>query len=449
MRIILLLAAALLFTFKSYAQDKPPVIVLTDIGGDPDDQQSLVRFLLYSNEYDVKAICATSSLGHGQEVHTRIIKDQVTAYGKVYPNLIANAKGFPSPEYLQSVVFAGQGNQFDFGKGFDTDASNQIIKIVEASDKPVNILIWGGQRELAQALWKVRETQSKEQLASFCKKIQVYAIGDQDDHEQWILKNFRDVGFVSIGYAEIRNTSTFRGMYVTGNTSLQDSNWVKTNVYGHGPLSEHYPLNGAAVNGMKEGDTPSFLNFIQNGLNFYQHPEWGGWGGRYRKVKALSFFGLFIDAPDLLDGTLNERHSVSRWRPDFQRDFMARLDWCIKPYDKANHNPIVVVNGSMGHPPLYINAKRGERVEFNAGKSTDPDGDQLSYHWFIYDEISGTLGQCMELKTSKGKCSFRVPEISGDTIHLILAVRDNGIPSLTTYKRMIIQIKSSDNKNEN
>ena len=37
------------------AQDvKPRVFVLTDISNEPDDEESLVRFLVYANEYDVK-----------------------------------------------------------------------------------------------------------------------------------------------------------------------------------------------------------------------------------------------------------------------------------------------------------------------------------------------------------------------------------------------------------
>src|SRR5260370_26326255 len=34
------------------------VIIETDAGGDPDDEQSLVRFLLYTDEWDVEGIIA-------------------------------------------------------------------------------------------------------------------------------------------------------------------------------------------------------------------------------------------------------------------------------------------------------------------------------------------------------------------------------------------------------
>lgn len=445
MKIIILIALFILSTSKDYAQEKPSIIVLTDIGGDPDDEQSLVRFLLYANDYQIEAICATSRMSHGKEVHPEIITNTIRAYGKVYNNLIKNASGFPTPEYLQSVVYVGLGDYTLLGEGHNTAASDQIIKTVDVSDKIVNILIWGGQRELAQALWKVRNTQSEEKIESFCRKIRVYAIGDQDGHRAWILKNFPNINYVAMGYAGLRKASTYRGMYLTGDTGLQNRKWVRANVYGHGALGACYPLDGGGVPGMKEGDTPSFLLFIENGLNFPEQPEWGGWGGRYRQVKD----NTYVDAPDVLDGNMNERHSVSKWRPAYQRDFMARLDWCVKPYDEANHNPTVIVNGSAGYAPLHVDAKRGDVLQLNAEGSIDPDEDSLSYHWFVYDEISGTQGQCLQLEATNGKCTFRVPEALDNTIHLILAVEDNGTPSLTTYKRIVIHIADSDKIKEN
>ena len=42
--------------------DKPRVLVLTDISNEPDDEESLVRFLVYSNEFDVEGLIAPRPL---------------------------------------------------------------------------------------------------------------------------------------------------------------------------------------------------------------------------------------------------------------------------------------------------------------------------------------------------------------------------------------------------
>ncbi len=427
------------------AQDKPSIIILTDIGGDPDDQQSLVRFLLYSDKFDVKAICATSRMTHGQDVRTDIVRGHIKAYSQVYSNLLKHSPDYPSPDYLFSIIKSGQEDETKFGKGYDSQASDAIIKLVDEAEDIIHIAIWGGQRELAQALWKVNENRSKEEVTAFCNKIQVMAIGDQDDHRDWIVKNFTAIRYIASGFIRnnepwgVRQASAWRGMYMTGDQSMQKAEWVKQNIHGHGPLGKCYPLHGASTNGMKEGDTPSFLGLITNGLNSPENPQWGGWGGRYRKLKG----NLFIDALDFLNGVSNERHTVSRWRPTFQKDFMARMDWCVQSYENANHNPQVVVNNSSGYTPIWINAQNGEKLRFDASGSADPDGDALSYHWFIYNEISPG-GQCAEMHVSAGgeKCIFKVPDTIpvGRNIHLILEITDDGTPALTTYKRMVIRV---------
>ena len=402
----------------------------------------MVRFLLYANMFDVKAICATSRLGHGQDTRLDIIYKQIKAYSEVYPNLLLHSRNYPSPDYLNSVVKNGQGDQFSFGKDCDTEASDFIIKVVDEATNSVHIAIWGGQRELAQALWKVKDTRSIEQMTDFCSKIQVHAIGDQDKHRDWILDNFKSIRYVSDGFVPsgnfgIREISAFRGIYMTGDISMQDGEWVKANIRGNGSLSDCYQLNGSGTDGMKEGDTPSFLGLIGNGLNVPEKPEWGGWGGRYRLLNS----NLFIDALDFLNGTLNERHTVARWRPAFQHDFMARIKWCVEPYASANHNPVVILNESSGLSPLFLNAKVGDVMVFEASKSFDPDGNTLSMNWFVYDEISfvGYVG--LKLLSGDKKCKLKVPtQATGRTFHLILEVTDNGTPSLTSYKRILINV---------
>ena len=423
------------------AQEKPQVIVLTDIGGDTDDEQSLVRFLYYADQFDIKAICATSRLRHGQDIKPEIIQRQLAAYGGIYPNLILHKKDFPHPDMLTKLIKSGNGNSEAFGEGYDSEASEAIIKIVDKSKAMVHIPVWGGLRELAQALWKVNNTRGKEELDEFCRKIQVHAIGDQDGHRNYLLKNFKALRFIANGYAwngftGIRELSTFRGMYMTGNQQMQDANWVKNNIHGNGPLSECYQLNGHGTDGMKEGDSPSFLGLIGNGLNVPDHPEWGGWGGRYR----LLFNQLYIDAPDFMEGTLNERHGVARWRTAFQSDFMGRVKWGVLSYEQANHNPAINANGHKSNGPLFLKVQPGMELELDASASTDPDGDSLTYKWWIYNEIFQPVSPVVfKASSEEPKIKIEIPPLPlGKELHLILEVMDNGLPSMFGYKRVII-----------
>jgi len=442
MKIFFLIFIFTLSALLSNADENPKVIVLTDIGGDTDDEQSLVRLLLYSDYLNIKAICATSRLGHGQDTKPELIYKQIQAYSSVYPNLLLHSSNFLSPDYLTSIVKNGQGDQFNIGDGYESEASDFIIETIDNAENTIHILIWGGQRELAQALWNVKEIRTEAEVRQFIKKIQVYAIGDQDKHRNWIINNFRNIRYIASGYMfpdnfGLREVSVYRGMYMTGNTSIQNREWVKTSIHGHGALSDCYPLDGHGTDGMKEGDSPSFLGLIQNGLNIPEKPDWGGWGGRYRLLSNH----LYTDAQDFLNGTLNERHTVSRWRPSFQHDFMTRLKWCVEPFDNANHNPVIVVNGISGKQALEIKADGEEKLTFKTTGTYDPDGDSLSFCWFFYNEISNTDCMSVDYCADGSYCSIVIPpHQAGRTIHLILEVTDNGIPSLTSYKRIVIHV---------
>ncbi|MEX2567801.1 MAG: nucleoside hydrolase-like domain-containing protein [Cyclobacteriaceae bacterium] len=201
-------------------------------------------------------------------------------------------------------------------------------------------------------------------------------------------------------------------------------------------LGKKYQLHGHGTVGMKEGDTPSFLGLIANGLNVPEKPEYGGWGGRYRLLRNR----LYIDVPDFLNGKLNERHTVARWRPAFQNDFMARVKWGMVPYENANHNPIIILNDIEGKEPLRIHQSKGDWIELDASASHDPDGDELVFNWYVYEEIYKPPTPILSTaKEGKEKVKFKMPEIPfGEQIHIVLEIKDNGIPFLTSYKRIMI-----------
>ena len=87
---------------------KPRIIVLTDIENEPDDAMSLVRFLTYSNQWDVEGLIATTSVHQQNEIATWRIREILEAYGKVQDNLLLHEPGFPEVDYLYSVVSEGR-----------------------------------------------------------------------------------------------------------------------------------------------------------------------------------------------------------------------------------------------------------------------------------------------------------------------------------------------------
>src|SRR5699024_3756058 len=106
--IILILLLISINSQKSIAQQKfeelpvvqPRDLVLTDITNEPDDQQSLVRFLVYANEFDIEGLIATTSTHMHDEVRPDVIKKLVTAYGEVRSNLLKHADGYPAEQFL-------------------------------------------------------------------------------------------------------------------------------------------------------------------------------------------------------------------------------------------------------------------------------------------------------------------------------------------------------------
>jgi hypothetical protein len=447
------------------ANERKRVLILTDIENEPDDTQSMVRFLTYSNQWDIEGLIATTSVHQKNRVAPEKIRHLIEAYGKVRSNLLLHEKGYPEVSYLlsvtkQSIPEFGMGA---IGPGKDSEGSEWIIKVLDKDDsRPVWIPVWGGANCLAQALWKVQMTRSPEDVKKFVSKIRMYTISDQDDTGPWIRKTFPDLFYVgSPGYhaAGAYHYATwsgisgdkFHGRFVGANFEIVDNPWLDEHVRSHGPLGAEYPFTKFLM----EGDTPSFLGLIDNGLNDAEHPEYGGWGGRYELYTphTLRYFyepetrPIYTDAMDEVKGADGNFHTSNkatlwRWREAFQHDFAARMDWTIKPYKEANHPPLAKLNHSN-----QLSAKSGETVTLDGKNSTDPDKNALSYQWIYYPE-AGT-------NPSKEPLVFKNPESSTttlvapkvakpETMHIILAVTDNGSPSLTRYQRVILTVYPKD-----
>ena len=196
-----------------------------------------------------------------------------------------------------------------------------------SSDQRLNISIWGGQTDLAQALWRVRNDRGRAGLAEFVKRFRVYDIADQDGIADWMRMEFPGMNYIlskSPSGVDKRHAA-FRGMYLTGDESLTSRAWIDEHVRSTGPLGGLYPVKTwTAPNPhgcLKEGDTPSWFFFLPQGGNDPNDPSQPGWGGQFRKTDE----GWYRD--DRTNGQ-DPRDSVSRWRLDFQQDFARRMSWC-------------------------------------------------------------------------------------------------------------------------
>lgn len=416
------------------AVNKPRGVIMTDIGGDPDDRQSMVRFLLYSCDFDVEGLC--TGFGHGHYKNTRpdLIREIVDAYGKVLPNLREHRPDYPSRERLMSLIKDGyNGDPHKVGPGMDSEASDWIIKVVDKDDpRPIWFSIWGGPRELAQAIWKVWQTRSAEQFAAFKRKIRVYSIADQDRTAGWVKENHPDVFWIF-------SRSLFRGIWKEGDQEIVSPVWLEKHVRtGHGPLGPVYPAKAAGKAGVKEGDTPSFFYVLPDGLSDPEHPEWGNWGGRFQRSGRGN---EYIPAEDWRGNRRDMLYTIHRWRRAYQNAFEARMDWCVRPYDKCNHEPVAVCNGDKTIKVLEIDVDPGQEVKLRATGSSDPDDDKLSYRWWIYKEAGSYWADAPIRGGSSAQAVVAVPKkASGRTIHVILEVVDAGKPSLTAYRRVILKV---------
>jgi hypothetical protein len=466
--IFFILFSLISYSFFGQTYQKNRVIILTDIEADPDDTQSLVRLFLYANQIDIKGLIATTSCWHQTNVNPKSIEKLIYAYGQVQPNLLKHESGFPTPENLLTLVKEGLPvyGMGGVGDGMDSVGSEWIIKVLEEDDdRSLWISVWGGANTLAQSLYKINKTKNKKEAKRLISKLRVYTISDQDDSGIWIRNNFPDLFYI-VSPGDDYGNATWTGIngYFEGidNTKISNS-WIAKNIQqNHGPLGAVYPDVAWGV----EGDTPAFLSLIPNGLNESEHPDWGAWGGRYELYKpdfsktkeggsivtiapetrkiwtnAIDNYTPYIPnefGRSVKKDTVsfkNDKVTLWRWRDDFQNDFAARIDWCIKSYEEANHPPVPV----LSHPQ-QITVKSGEEFSLDAFDTTDPDGDGFSFLWFNYPE-AGSYKKSIEINGAENVhvASVTAPEVSKkETAHFILKVTDKGEPQLSRYKRVIV-----------
>ncbi len=434
-----------------HAAPRTRLLVLTDMSSieagvrEPDDAQSMIRLMLYANEFDIEGLIASSSLAHDHVVRPWIIRQIVDAYGECQPNLIKHDSHYPTAAQLRRTIKSGQPNADNdmpvyriIGDNKDTEASEWIIqKVDEADERPLWIVIWGGSADLAQALWKVRGTRSPEEAAAFVAKIRVAASVDQDSTGPWIKSRFPELFYATRSYGG-------RGMYRGGDADLVSSSWVQKNIKGHGALGAIYPdYRGGdiwwrelgEVRGIKGGDSATYMGLIPNGLNVRNHLNWSNWGGRIQQDpdNPQHYRDAVEPVADYKNDISPYLASVYQWRPDFQPAYAARFDWCVAPYSQANHAP----HNEHGLGLIKRHVSSGDTVKLESGRWRDPDGNNLTFHWQTLRGEGSYPGKIKIEKQSAGSVRFTAPVVkSPQSIHVLLTVRDDGNPALSSYQRI-------------
>jgi len=419
------------------ADDRLRVIIETDAGGDPDDEQSLVRFLLYVNEWDVQGIIANRPTARDKENRNPqrtglgIVQAMLKAYAQCYPNLRLHDRRYPTPDYLWQRTVAGYDNV--------ADGVKLIIWAVDDPDpRPVWFCNWGTDKGsatscLKRALDQVLRERGQAGYARFKSRLRLSSADRFGEHTTVLQPPFPllvDTLRPEIGgkrwYHQFSAITATAGGFDLERDALK----------GHGPLGAMYPTN--TTHRQKEGDTMTFLYLVPTGMNDPDHPDWGSWAGRYGPSETSPGRRYYwANQQDTWDGTASRENTLRRWAADLQNDFRARLDWCVSDFAHANHPPRPGVKGGMRRT-----VSAGELVALDASDSTDPDGNPLRFHWLIYPEPGSFRGAPPQIQDGDwAKAALVAPAVASEqTIHVILTVSDNGSPPLCRYQRLLLRV---------
>ncbi len=518
---ILLLTLSLFTSTKILASNtntKPRIIITAD--PELDDNNSLIRFLLYSNDFNIEGLVYASSQFHwkgdgkgtkfmvpGREYTKyglnlcpcesyrwkngeRFIHEAVEAYEKVYQNLLVHNANYPSPAYLKSKIKYGNVEfEGDFSK--DTEGSNLIKKIIlDSIAGPIYITAWGGQSTIARALKSIEDDFKNTKnwniiKQKISKKVVLLPSGDQDNtYASYIKPNWPEIEYrqykngPNYGYGAQLSTNAENERFFT-------PSWMQQNISSKGALGEIYRVWGDGKQSVKndrfdyfgidgytneqlkqmgyivwmpkqakgswlgEGDTGTFMNLLNNGLNAIENNNPGGWGGRPFNPDPATFIDPFSNDTSKVKelvisaatyDKLSEVDLNAAAFPNFftaaQDDFAARMDWTVKNnYKLANHAPVIqLINNNE------ILVKPGETINLEATVK-DPDGDAYSIKWWQFlkhkNDTKIKISNISSLLTS-----IEIPKdaTTKQIIYLVFEVVDKNTIPITSYEMIKITV---------
>lgn len=488
----------LLVTLISSAQQdggKTRLIILADMGNEPDEEQQMMHMLMCSNEFDLEGLIAvTGKYLHPDHptpfkrvVQPELFMNLIEGYERVLPNLLKHEPDYPGSGYLRSIVAAGQPGYgiADTGEGHSSEGSRLIVRALEKDDpRPVYVVVNAGSNTLAQALKDYERMHTPAELEQAVARLRVFENGAQDNAGAWICHRFPDIHWIRSNYQTYCYGGPSWEGAVDGTGEFTDigphtwepyeysflgqHHWALEHIIGnHGPFGPYWPIRvfgDGRLAFLEGGGTIPWLGLVSKGLSDIDHPWWGGWSGRFSREKVKNDwsrhesvrvdevdndpFYTYAEGEDTWtnpeDGTTYEGNYVPvwRWRRAMFNDFRCRMDWCIEPYEKANHHPVAVLNGDRSDRILFMDVRPGESITLDATGTEDPDGDAVEVSWWCYRE-AGTYNGMPKIEDPSGmRTVVEIPRnAAGKEIHMVLEVKDlSEIASLWDYRRVVITV---------
>ncbi|TYA74197.1 nucleoside hydrolase-like domain-containing protein [Seonamhaeicola marinus] len=498
MKKIFLLTFLVLSITNSYTQtdERVRLIILADMGNEPDEVQQMVHMMLCSNEFYPEGLIAVtgkylrpeSNEVYRRVTHPELFHNIIDAYEKVLDNLKKHDTGWHSAAYLHSIVCSGQTGYGieDVGEGKQSKGSELIIKSLEKEDDtPIWVVVNAGSNTLAQALLDFENKHNTSALKQAISKLRVFENGAQDNAGAWICSRYPNIHWIRSNYQTYAyggpggkdgDLTVNLGPHFWGNYAYNVSGqneWLKEHAMNnHGPLGKVYPerryhgFRDGGLGFMEGGGTIPWIGLVNHGLFDINHPSWGGWGGRFSIEKAPDFWSRHLDiykdeksnSPfytyrEVSDVWYNEKDKkfyhgnyvpVWRWREAMYNNFKCRMDWCVKPYNEANHQPIAAFGDDTSNSIIEMNVMPEDILDLDASNSSDPDKDSLKYKWWIYNEAGTYPGAVFIENPNDIKTKLHVPSgAAGKQLHVILEVKDtNSIGSLFDYRRIVLNVSN-------
>lgn len=253
---------------------KPRILISTDIGGtDPDDNQSMTHFLMYSHLFTTEGLISSPSYGDGTKQN---LLEMIDLYEKDLPKLKRHQKEYPTPAELRAVCKQGRHGAAPYIGYFKaTEGSDWIIKCAKKKSKQALwVLVWGGLEDIAQALHDAPEIQSR---------IKVYWIGGPN--KKWSANSYAYIAGNFPGLWFIEANGTYNGFFSNNGQpdSLKNQNYYDRYINNAGYLGKDFKNYYKGV--PKMGDTPSLLYMMDGDPD---NPYKESWGGSFEKMDHSS-----------------------------------------------------------------------------------------------------------------------------------------------------------------